>query len=37
MANGLAVRNLHTGIRVSIGPDEAMERFIAITREFLGK
>ena len=37
MANGLAVRNLHTGIRVSIGPDEATERFIAVTREFLGK
>ena len=37
MAKGLAVRNLQTGIRVSIGPDDAMERFIAVTREFLGK
>lgn len=35
MDSGLAVRNLRSGIRVSIGPDEAMERLVDVTREFL--
>ncbi len=35
MAQGLAVRNLGAGVRVTIGPREAMERLVAVAQEFM--
>ncbi len=35
-AAGLSVRNLGSGVRVSIGPDEAMDRIVDVARKFGG-
>lgn len=37
MENGLAVRNLGAGVRVTVGPPEAMDRLVDVARAFMGK
>ncbi|GAA2095920.1 MULTISPECIES: histidinol-phosphate transaminase [Brevibacterium] len=37
MAAGLAVRNLGAGVRVTVGPQEALDRLVDIARTFIGK
>ncbi|WP_029090482.1 histidinol-phosphate transaminase [Brevibacterium album] len=37
MAAGLAVRNLGSGVRVTVGPQEAMDRLVEVARAFIGK
>ncbi|SMY10688.1 histidinol-phosphate transaminase [Brevibacterium jeotgali] len=35
MARGLAVRNLGAGVRITVGPREAMERLVDVAEEFM--